>query len=183
MARLIYVPVVHSIEEMGSAAPEYRAAFIARYGEAEWAQRTAKFAAIWRGIVEALEAMRLDLTNVKLYQDSLPLCGHEGELVKDLAAKGSRNHLLLESLVRGGATLVGTESPALLLDEFKLLQSPERTETQAAALLEARDQFIAGQIDATLSEGEIGILFMGALHKVAQFLPRRIEVEYLPVRA
>lgn len=183
MARLIYVPVVHSIEEMGSAALEYRAAFIARYGEAEWAERTAKFEAIWVEIVEAIEAMRLNLTNVKLYQDSLPLCGRERELVEDLAVKGSRNHQLLEKLMRGGATLVGTESPSLLLDEFKLLQSPGHTEAQAAALLEARDLFIAKQIDATLSDGEVGILFMGALHKVAQFLPRRIEVEYLPVRA
>jgi hypothetical protein len=183
MARLIYVPVVHSIAEMGSAAPEYRAAFVARYGEAKWVERSAKFDAIWRGIVEAIEAMRLNLTTVKLYQDSLPLCGRETELVKELAAKGSRNHQLLAKLVEGGATLVGTESPALLLKEVQLLQSPERTDAQAAALLEARDQFIANQIDATLSENEVGILFMGALHKVARFLPRRIDVEYLSVRA
>ena len=107
MARLIYVPVVHSIEEMGSAALEYRAAFIARYGEAEWAERTAKFEKIWVGIVKAIEAMRLNLSNVKVYQDSLPICGHERELVKDLAVKGSRNHQLLEKLMQGGATLVG----------------------------------------------------------------------------
>jgi hypothetical protein len=182
MARLIYVPVVHSIEEMGSAALEYRAAFIARYGEAEWAERTAKFEKIWVGIVKAIEAMRLNLSNVKVYQDSLPICGHERELVKDLAVKGSRNHQLLEKLMQGGATLIGTESLTLLLDEFKLLQSPSRTEAQAAALLEARDKFIAKQIDATLSDGEIGILFIGALHQVAQVLPKRIEVEYLPVR-
>lgn len=84
--------------------------------------------------------------------------------------------------MQGGATLIGTESLTLLLDEFKLLQSPSRTEAQAAALLEARDKFIAKQIDATLSDGEIGILFIGALHQVAQVLPKRIEVEYLPVR-
>ena len=83
----------------------------------------------------------------------------------------------------GGATLVGTESPALLLDEYKLLQSPERTEAQASALLEARDRFIAGQIDATLGEDKDGILFIGALHKVAKFLPRRIKAEYLAVRS
>lgn len=85
--------------------------------------------------------------------------------------------------MRGGATLVGTESPALLLDEYKLLQSAERTEAQATALLEARDRFIAGRIDATLDEERQGILFIGALHKVAAFLPPGIKVEYLAVRS
>jgi hypothetical protein len=85
--------------------------------------------------------------------------------------------------MRGGATLVGTESPELLLEEYRLLQSPEeRTEAIAADLLEARDRFIAGRIDTTLGDGEDGILFIGALHKVAKFLPQRIRVEYLAIR-
>lgn len=41
MARLIYVPVVHSTAEMGSAAPAYKAAFVARYGESKWMERSA----------------------------------------------------------------------------------------------------------------------------------------------
>lgn len=179
MTRLIYVPVVHSVAEMGSAAPAYEAAFIARYGQAKWTERSAEFDAIWSVIADEIAALGLDLKRVKLYEDSLPICGRESELVRDLAATGSRNHQLLEKLMRVGATLVGTESPALLLDEYKLLQSPGRTEAQASALLEARDRFIAQQIDATLGEDEVGILFIGALHKVARFLPQRIKVEVL----
>jgi len=182
MTRLIYVPVVHSTAEMGSAAPAYKAAFVARYGEGKWVERSAEFDAIWRAIADAIKALGLDLKRAKLYQDSLPVCGREKELVHDLASQGSRNHQLLENLVREGATLAGTESPTLLLDEYKLLQSPERTDAQAAALLEARDRFIAGQIDATLRDDEEGILFIGALHKVTKFLPQRIKVEYLAVR-
>ena len=182
MARLFYVPVLHSVPEMGSAAPAYKAAFVARYGEAKWAERTAKFDAIWRAIADSINSLKLDLPHVKLYQDSLPVCGKESELVKDLAAQGSPNHQLLESLVHGGAKVVGTESPTLLLDEYKLMQSPRRNETKAAAILEARDRFIAKQIDATLADDEVGILFIGALHKVAQFLPQRIRVEYVAVR-
>ncbi len=182
MARLIYVPVVHSTAEMGSAAPAYKAAFVARYGESKWAERSAEFDTIWRTIADTIKKRGVDLKHIKLYQDSLPVCGHEKELVHDLASQGSRKHQLLEDLMREGGMLVGTESPALLLDEYKLLQSPERTEEKAAALLEARDRFIAGQIDATLGDDEIGILFMGALHKVARFLPERIKVEYLAVR-
>ncbi len=182
MARLIYIPVLHSVAEMGSAAPAYKAAFVARYGEAKWAERTAKFDAIWRAITKAIDALKLDLSRVELYQDSLPVCGKESELVERLAAEGSPNHQLLESLVRGGARLVGTESAALLLDEYKLMQSPQRNAAKAAAILEARDRFIAKQIDATLAEDEVGMLFIGALHKVADFLPERIKVEYVALR-
>jgi hypothetical protein len=182
MARLIYVPVVHSIAEMGSAAPGYKAAFVARYGEAKWVERSAEFDAVWRAIADEIKTFGFDFKRVKLYQDSLPVCGRERELVGDLASQGSCNHQLLESLMREGARLVGTESPALLLDEYRLLQSPEHTQAQADALLEARDRFIAGRIDATLGDDEDAILFIGALHKVARFLPRRVSVEYLAMR-
>ncbi len=182
MARLIYVPVVHSSAEMGSAAASYRAAFVARFGEAKWQERAAQFAAIWRSIEAGIDALHLDLGKVKLYQDSLPVCGKELALNRDLAAQGSQNHQLLDQLIKAGATLVGTESPALLLEEYRLLQAPERTAEQAATLLERRDRFIAEQIDRTLGEDETGLLFMGALHQVARFLPPRIRVEYLAVR-
>ncbi len=183
MARLIYVPVLHSMAEMGAAAPAYKAAFIARHGAAKWAERCAAFDAIWRSIAEAIKALRLDLRRVKLYQDSLPVCDKESELVQDLAAQGSPNHELLESLMRGGATLVGTESPELLLDEYKLMQSPDRTDAKASALLDARDRFIAERIDQTLGEAEVGLLFIGALHRVARFLPARIKVDYVAIRS
>jgi hypothetical protein len=183
MARLIYVPVVHSIAEMGSAAMAYQAAYAARYGEQKLAERAADFDAIWRAIGEGIKALRLDFKTVNLYQDSLPVCGHETDMVHELAVRGSRNHQLLESLVKAGATLVGTESPALLLDEYKLLQSPQRTQAQAAALLEARDRFIAKRIEGTLEDGRSGILFMGALYKVAQFLSEHIAFEHLAVRS
>jgi len=182
MARLIYVPVVHSIAEMGSAAEAYRAAFAARYGERKLAERSTEFDAIWRAIGEGIRSLRLDLKRVNLYQDSLPICGQERTLVHEIASRGSRNHQLLEALAASGASLVGTELPSLLLDEYRLIQSPERTDAQAAALLDARDHFIAGRIDETLSEGTTGILFIGALHHVAEFLPKRISVEYLAVR-
>lgn len=183
MARLIYVPVLHSTAEMGSAAPAYRAAFVAQNGEAKWAQRTASFDAIWLAIANAIKALWLDLPRVKLFQDSLPVCGKEAALVRDLAALGSQNHQLLVKLMNGGATLVGTESPELLVDEYRMLQEPQTRTTQTgAALLEARDRFIAGRIEAALQDQDDGLLFMGALHDVAKFLPPRIRVEYLAVR-
>jgi len=45
-----------------------------------------------------------------------------------------------------------------------------------APLLQRRDQFVAERINQTLKEGETGILFMGAHHKVLNFLPADIAV-------
>ena len=106
MAKLICVPVVHSVVEMGSAAPGYQAAFVARYGMAKWVERTAEFEAIWRAIADAINKSGLDFKRVKLYQDSLPVCGRETELVRDLASQGSRNHHVLEALVQGKEPLL-----------------------------------------------------------------------------
>ena len=182
MARLIYVPVMHSSAEMGSAASAYEAAFVARFGEEKWRERCAEFDAIWAAIAAAIDALALDPATLKLYQDSLPVCGKEVALTRELAALGSHNHRLLAALVDKGASLVGTESPELLLEEYRLLQAGERAPEQAAALLDKRDRFIARRIDATLAEGETGLLFMGALHRPAHLLPPRIRIEYLAVR-
>lgn len=179
MSRLVYVPVLHSIVEMGSAGPAYQATFIARFGEAKWRERSEEYDAIWLTIEDSIAALGLDPKKVKLYQDSLPVCGAEEALVRELAAQGSRNHRLLERLMQGGATLVGAESPTLLLEEYRLLQSADRSEAQEAALLEQRDRFIAQRIAETLADDETGLLFMGALHKVARFLPPQIRVDYL----
>jgi pheromone shutdown protein TraB len=61
------------------------------------------------------------------------------------------------------------------------LQAPGHTEAQASALLEQRDRFIARRIAETLGEHELGILFIGALHRVNLYLPQQIAVEYLPI--
>jgi hypothetical protein len=174
---------MHSAAEMGSAGASYKAAFIARFGEPQWEARCREYDAIWQAITDAIAAMRLDLSEVKVFQDSLPVCGHEATLVHQLAQKGSHNHQLVEAMVRDGATLVGTEAPALLLEEYRLLQSPSRSQQEATALLEKRDRFIADRIAEALGEEETGILFIGALHRVARHLPARIACEYLPIHS
>ncbi len=186
MAHLLYVPVVHSSADMGSAASGYQAAFIARYGEQTWRDRCEEYRAIWRGIEEDVDSVikrfGVTLPEVKLYQDSLPVCAHEAELIAQLTAQGSENHKLLSALIKRGAQAVGTESPELLLEEYRLLQAAGHTEIQDASLLEKRDRFIARRIAETLGARELGILFIGALHRVDRFLPADITIEFLRIR-
>jgi hypothetical protein len=100
---------------MGSAASGYKAAFIARYGEQKWQERSEEYSAIWRairdGVDQVIKQRATALSQVKLYQDSLPVCGQEAALVEQLAAEGSENHKLLTILMGRGALLIGTEAP------------------------------------------------------------------------
>ncbi len=182
MRRLIYVPVMHSDIEMGSAAAWYREAFITRHGEAKWAERDRQYARIWDEVAQAIDGLNLDFRRVRLYQDSLPVCGHEALIVRDLAAQGSRNHQLLEALMARGAEVMGTESADLLIEEYRLMQNGGGGGPQGESLLERRDRFIAQRIDGTLGADETALLFIGALHRVDTYLPPDIRVTLVRIR-
>ena len=148
---------------------------------------------IWDDIERVAGAVAIGPEVVRVYQDGLPVCGHEQAIVAELAQAGSRNHLLLLSLQARGAILMGTESPELLIEEHQLAtaafgpgRKPPDAEPSGHAgdtLLERRDRYIAERINATLSPGETGVLFIGMLHKVAQYLDRGIVVVHpLPAR-
>ena len=177
---LVHIPIVHGLAEMGSYQEELRHAYIRQVGEQAWQDSQRAIAAFWQALEDRLLSLDLDWSRLRLYQDALPVCGHEAEIVRDLAATGAANYRILMALMQRGARLEGTESAELLLRERELLMAgandaPDRGE-EAAALLHARDRFIAERIDATLQPGETGLLFIGALHHVAKRLPETIRV-------
>jgi len=184
MRQLISIPMVHTPTDLGSQREAVRQAYIARYGVQGWRQHLEVVAQLWHRIRQRVLALPVDCTTVRLYQDGLPRCGHELAIVETLAAAGSSNHQLLLELVNRGAILMGTEDPALLLQERdRLLQQRPAQPTPVAgehplydALIAQRDADIASRIASTLTEGELGLLFIGALHRVAQRLPEDIAV-------
>jgi len=161
------------------------------YGADAWRRRVHTVDQMWNEIERLIEAMDLDLKRTRLYQDGLPVCDHEYEIVKEMTYKGSRNHLILMRLHNKGTALMGTESAPLLLQEYNLakrLLAPDlggldgdgrdALQIHARELLKARDKFIALRINDTLAPGEIGILFLGMLHDVAPWLDPDIQVAY-----
>lgn len=177
---------------MGSSAEAVRTAYIAHQGPEAWAESRRAIAAFWAGLEEAVRALDLDFGRVRLYQDGLPVCGHELEIVRDLAETGGPNYRILLDLMARGAALEGTEDPDLLIREYALLkavpsdpaagadgQRPDAAGSGTGSLLEDRDRFIARRIDASLRPGETGILFLGALHDVISRLPPTITVRTL----
>lgn len=193
MRQLIYIPVIHTQVDMGSMAEALKEAYEARYGAEGWASHLKTIDQMWEGIARKIEELTLDFHRTKLYQDGLPVCGKEREIVTEVAGRGSRNYHALLDLMQKGCELVGTESAQLLVKEYQHLKSLVSTNNSlniflfrrlksffvAHQLLAARDRFIAGRIDETLQEGENGLLFIGIKHRVDRYLPKGISVKYL----
>lgn len=187
--RLIWIPIVHAQADLGNMAESVRNLYVRKMGRAKWARHVADIDRIWQQIRARVEAMHLDYSAVRLYQDGLPVSGHESPIVQDLARAGSRNHQLLADLAARGATIMGTESPELLVEEYRLAQetlaAPSHGQPRGASrsraersktLLERRDRFIAQRVAETLQSGETGVIFLGLLHSLAGRLPPDIEV-------
>jgi hypothetical protein len=187
--RLIWIPIIHAGADLGNLAESVRDVYVRKMGRAKWERHRADIDRIWRGIRARIEKMRLDYPKVRLYQDGLPTCGREAQIVRDLALAGSQNHRLLVDLMAKGARLTGTESPEFLLEEYNLArealvaaaprEAPEagrRRGERTRTILEKRDQYIAAQIARTLQPGETGLIFLGMLHSLVGRLPRDIEI-------
>ncbi|MEW6375299.1 MAG: hypothetical protein AB1502_05840 [Thermodesulfobacteriota bacterium] len=192
MRRLKYVPIIHTGVEMGSLYGTLKAEYIRRYGTQRWEEHNRIIEDFWQGIRKKVSGLKLDYQKTRLYQDGLPVCGKEIDLVQELVKMGSRNHQILMELVGLGAKLEGTEDPKLLLEEYTYLknasaglekqQIKRRDQRLAKRILQKRDLYIGQRIDQTLREGETGLLFIGITHRVNEKLPKDIKIEYVIYR-
>lgn len=181
---------------------ELAAACIERLGRRHWDDYLAMLATFWPSVRAGLAGLGLDYARVDLYQDGLPVCGKELEIVKAAAAKGSENHQLVLDMVSRGATLMGTEDPKLLLEEHRNVQAAlasrptngERGMRNAEKvgpyriphaqftirqLMAERDAYLGRRINESLRPGRSGILFLGLMHNVESYLAEDIVVTRL----
>jgi hypothetical protein len=185
---LISIPIIHTPEDMGAFSQAIAQATLGKVGRPGLQRKLRAVAEAWQEIETAIRSLDLDYSKVRLYQDGLPVCGREPEIVATMAQAGSRNHLLLRELLSRGATLMGTESGDLLQEEYQLAQESLKSTTRASVLarrrvrgedlLQRRDRFIGQRINETLQPGETGLLFLGMLHAVEQYLAPDIQVIY-----
>lgn len=191
MRTLIVIPIIHTEQDMGSLLAPIRQQYIEQHGADKWHEHLDAIAGLWREIRRLIEALDLPGTSVRLYQDGLPVCDKEAQIVHEVAAQGSPNHQLLVDLMARGCQLMGTEDPHLLVQEYRLHQvalqdlMPGKVEQRkdfARRLLFDRDQFIGRRINETLAEGETGLLFLGLAHAVEPFLSPDIVLRH-PLKA
>ena len=186
---LILIPIIHTQADLGALSEPIQRLKVAKLGKKNWARNLKLVNELWSHIEQTLESLALSYERVRVYQDGLPVCGHELEIVSELAKAGSRNHQLLLKLKEKGATIMGTESPELLVEEYQLLQQafsvprskvpaqvPPRGRSVQDSLLQRRDQYLGARINATLRKGETGLLLLGMLHSVESCLAKDIRV-------
>lgn len=193
--QLIYVPILHTQHDMGSLSVAAKKIYTEKLGKKLWQHHVRAIDEMWSGIKKQIARLKLPYKKTNIYQDGLPVCDREKEIVKELASKGGPNYLILRWLMNRGATVVGTEDPQLLVEEYHYIKQilaahnngqkkewVERYEKAAPELLKKRDLYIRERINKTLPVGGTGILFMGLLHRVDELLPKDIRVSYLIYR-
>ena len=176
---------------MGALSEPIQRLKVKRLGRKGWERNVNLVDKLWSEIEQAIESLVLPYGRVRIYQDGLPVCGREVEIVAELAKAGSRNHRLLLRLKEKGATIMGTESSELLVEEYQLVkeafalgtpQVATRGEARRKALrdslLKRRDQYMACRVNGTLRTGETGLIFLGMLHSVGPWLDKDIQVVY-----
>ena len=188
MRTLIVIPIVHTEQDMGSLLEQTRLAYVSKYGQEKWAEHLKSISDFWLGISQIIKSLDPHYASVRLYQDGLPICGKEEQIVRDVAAQGSKNYQLLVELMTLGSRLMGTEDPQLLLREYRFHQDAlrggdseqqaQRVEQSRQLLLE-RDRFIADRINATLLADEVGLLFLGLAHSIEKLMNADILVRQL----
>jgi len=194
MRKLIYIPIVHTPEDMGSVRESLERVSAAKLGKQRWIENVQRVERFWNEVEHELDALCLDYSRVRIYQDGLPCSGELGmKIVNSVADAGSKNFQLLRKLISRGATPEATEDSDLLKREHEHIKAiveartgEERAEAEHRynqvkdKLLEARDAFISRRIGNTLKDGETGLLFIGADHDVRLRLPPDILVKSLP---
>ena len=165
--KLLLVPLIYAPR----TDDEEGAAVLQRY----WEQMQTQVASL----ADALGGLH------RVYHESLTEGGDQG--LEYLTAVDQRSHGFVQAKLQEGATLEATEDQELLgetLDLQRFLMIPLTSQKVALRVREwfsesnkSRYEHIAGRIDATLGEDQVGILMISEGHQV-QF-PADIEVFYV----
>jgi hypothetical protein len=188
MRILIYVPIIHTVADLGSMADDITKRGITNLGEEIWTKHRKTVEDFWDAISDYFNSV--DVRGMNIYQDGMVGEGEIGKkIVEDTAKIGSKNYQLVAELLERGASLVKTEDFRLVKkehDKLLAIMKAKSTTRKIMAfikykmvkklLLNQRDAFISKRIDETLNSGETGILFIGAFHKIKKRLPKSIQV-------
>lgn len=188
MKSLIYVPIIHTIADLGSLAKDVAKRGISDLGQDLWELHRKTVDGFWDAISYYFDS--IDVSGMKIYQDGMVVDGEVGQEIVEAGIKsGSKNYELVSKLIKRGATLVKTEDFKLVKEErdrllsiteaksvIKKLLAFIKYKSVKNRLLNKRDKFIAKRITESLNQGERGIIFIGAYHNIKKRLPKDIQI-------
>ena len=189
MRTLLYVPIIHTSADLGSLAKEVETRGLENFGENMWRDHLRTIDGFWDALSFYFDS--IDVSGAKVFQDGMVADGALGlKIVQEGEKAGSKNHRLVSKLLQRGAILMRTEDFSLVKKERDRLLKMVRAKTTAEklsgliiykftkkTLLRQRDASIARRIDKALAEGETGVLFIGAYHRIKSRLARDIKIK------
>jgi len=190
MRNLIYVPIIHSSADLGSLSKDVNKKGINSLGEEVWEKHLKTIDDFWSAILHYFYSIFEPDMKMKIYQDCMVADGEVGmKIIEQGIKSGSKNHELISMLIKKGGVLVKTEDFHLVKKELDIFISLTKAKSvlqklialikynfKKNILLNQRDKFIAKRIDDTLEEDEVGIIFIGAFHRIKKKLPQDIQV-------
>ena len=81
---LIYIPIIHTQADMGALSAAIQRLKVKKLGRKGWERNVSLVNKLWVQIELAIESLALPYDRVRLYQDGLPVCGREVEIVTEL---------------------------------------------------------------------------------------------------
>jgi len=182
------VPIIHTGPDLGTLAASIEERAEAVVSRGDWQKYKEVVRGYWQAIADYWEGE--NVSGYKIFQDGMPVDGTIAKhIVRDLVAQGSVNHQIIEQLLERGAEIMKTENPRLLKEEYLLagaltkqasllknLAALLRYRWRKGRLLRARDSFIIKSINSGLHDGETGICFLGASHRIIDGLAKDINV-------
>jgi hypothetical protein len=190
--KLLLIPIVHSEKEMGSLKSDISEIIDEKFGKEKRDEHRRQVAEFWdnlriliTGILNRTQGML-----IRIYQDGIPIGGETGARLIAMGAKdGIPNFQIVLAIIESGGIIEKTEDPALLKEEYEIVKAivmaktgpvreslSEKYKNRLYDLTAERDRYIAKRIAESLNEGELGILFIGATHEVAKYLPGDIDL-------
>src|ERR1035437_4552350 len=94
--KLIYLPIIHTARDMGTLGGPIRGMKLSMLGRQGLKQNAAVADKRWEDLERVVSNVPVPPETVRVYQDGLPVCGHEREIVSEVALAGNRNHGLLD---------------------------------------------------------------------------------------
>src|SRR5664280_713531 len=90
--KLIYLPIIHTAADMGTLGASIRGRKLSMLGRQGLKHNAAVVDKTWEDLERVVSKLPVPPGSVRVYQDGLPVCGHEQEIVSELDSEGHRNH-------------------------------------------------------------------------------------------
>lgn len=157
--KLILIPIVHTPAEM--AQEDNRMEEISHR--------------FWELTQKYFNKTPLPFDRLKIFQDSLPITTEERiQEIVNRALPDSPNFNLLRELKRRGAQIIGIEDIALWTLQAAAIVDGDQF--KANRMADLRDEKIVRVISETLSEEDIGVLFIGQGHRMSTPFPEGFRI-------